>query len=38
MQDHLAILDALLKRDLNDVHLALDSHFNQSIRNTLVGY
>lgn len=38
MQDHLAILDSLLKRDLNDVHLALDAHFNQSIRNTLVGY
>ena len=38
MQDHLTILDALSRRDLTDVLAALDAHFNQSVRNTLVGY
>lgn len=38
MQDHLAILDALKARDLEQVRAALDAHFTQSIRNTLVGY
>ena len=38
MQDHLAILGALSRRDLTGVLAALDAHFNQSVRNTLVGY
>ncbi|MEP1588869.1 MAG: GntR family transcriptional regulator [Tateyamaria sp.] len=38
MQDHLAILDALKTGDLGNVRTALDAHFVQSVRNTLVGY
>ena len=38
MQDHLAILEALTTGDLDKVRAALDAHFVQSVRNTLVGY
>ena len=38
MQDHLAILAALATHDLTRVRAALDAHFTQSARNTLVGY
>ena len=38
MQDHLNILAALATHDLTRVRAALDAHFTQSIRNTLVGY
>lgn len=38
MQDHLTILAALKTHNLDDIRAALEVHFTQSARNTLVGY
>lgn len=38
MQDHLSILAALATHNLPHIRKALDAHFTQSARNTLVGY
>lgn len=38
MHDHLAILNALKARNLDQIHKALDEHFTASSHNTLVGY